>query len=270
MIASAMPTIRTSCSSSPPKLLYGLRHETPILQVATWTSPCATTRFSGLSAVPTTLRRQEDHGLIVDYLRCVRRCGEGALEFDEKGFRSVVGNIEGLQGPAPEAMKCFAFLLASSRHRPGYEGLMGGTVSTGEQRCKCRVRRRVPVLGKLWEAISPDPMLLPFEVDYRRLTRCTSLSRRRAARASSCGTRSARRPSELIHQNVHVDAVRDDLADLVLDASCSMRSSAHPTRRSAPRSSRSGSLRACASTWATLAQGAVRTPRGARGATRAG
>jgi type I restriction enzyme, R subunit len=74
------------------------------------------------------------------------------------------------------------------------------------------------VLGKLWEAISPDPMLLPFETDYRWLTQVyvsvqpTSGTGRLVWHALGAKT------IELIHQNVHIDAVRDDLETLVVDA----------------------------------------------------
>jgi histidinol-phosphate/aromatic aminotransferase/cobyric acid decarboxylase-like protein len=48
-----------------------------------------------------------------------------ALEFDEKGFRDVVGNIDGLKDQLPESMqKCLAFFPGVDRKQTGYEGLM--------------------------------------------------------------------------------------------------------------------------------------------------
>lgn len=61
-------------------------------------------------------------------------------------------------------------------------------------------------------------MLLPYEADYRWLTQVyvsvqpTSGTGKLVWHALGANT------IELIHQNVHVDAVRDDLVTLVLDA----------------------------------------------------
>jgi type I restriction enzyme R subunit len=51
------------------------------------------------------------------------------------------------------------------------------------------------VLGKLWEAISPDPMLSPFETDYRWLTQVYVSVQPTSGTGKLSGTRSAPRPS---------------------------------------------------------------------------
>ena len=74
------------------------------------------------------------------------------------------------------------------------------------------------VLGKLWEAISPDPMLLPFETDYRWLTQVYVSVQPTSGTGKLVWHALGAKTIELIHQNVHVDSVRDDLETLVLDA----------------------------------------------------
>ena len=68
----------------------------------------------------------------------------------------------------------------------------------------------------MWEAVSPDPVLAPHEADYRWLSQVHESVRPAAARLlwHALGARTI----ELIRRNVHIDAVRDDLDTLVLDA----------------------------------------------------
>jgi type I restriction enzyme R subunit len=89
------------------------------------------------------------------------------------------------------------------------------------------------VLGKLWEAISPDPMLLPFETDYRWLTQVYVSVQPTSGTGKLVWHALGAKTIELIHQNVHVDAVRDDLETLVLDAELLEASWDPPIRRSA-------------------------------------
>jgi type I restriction enzyme R subunit len=68
------------------------------------------------------------------------------------------------------------------------------------------------------EAISPDPMLLPFETDYRWLTHVYVSVQPTSGTGKLVWHALGAKTIELIHQNVHVDSVRDDLETLVLDA----------------------------------------------------
>jgi type I restriction enzyme, R subunit len=66
-------------------------------------------------------------GRIVDYLGVFDDVAK-ALEFDEKGFRSVVSNIAGLLDKLPTAMqKCLAFFPGADRTMAGYEGRAGAS-----------------------------------------------------------------------------------------------------------------------------------------------
>ncbi|WP_437757568.1 type I restriction endonuclease subunit R [Sorangium sp. So ce1389] len=199
------------------KLLTGF--DAPILQVMYLDKPLRD--HSLLQAICRTNRTYGDkktHGLIVDYLGVFDDVAK-ALEFDEKGFRNVVGNIEGLKAQLPEAIqKCLAFFPGVDRSQTGYEGLMAAQECLPNNDVRDAFAAEYSVLGKLWEAISPDPVLLPFEVDYRWLTQVYVSVQPTSGTGKLVWHALGAKTIELIHQNVHVDAVRDDLETLVLDA----------------------------------------------------
>jgi type I restriction enzyme, R subunit len=74
------------------------------------------------------------------------------------------------------------------------------------------------VLGKIWEALSPDSVLGPFEKDYKWLSQVYQSVQPSSGHGKLIWHSLGAKTIELIHQNVHVDAVRDDLDTLVLDA----------------------------------------------------
>ena len=73
-------------------------------------------------------------------------------------------------------------------------------------------------LARLWEAISPDPVLSAHETDYRWLTQVYESVRPSTGTGRLLWHALGPKTIELIHEHVHVDAVRDDLETLVLDA----------------------------------------------------
>ena len=199
------------------KLLTGF--DAPILQVMYLDKPLRDhTLLQAVCRTNRTYGDKKTHGLIVDYLGVFDDVAK-ALEFDEKGFRSVVGNIEGLKAQVPEAMqKCLAFFPGVDRTQTGYEGLMAAQECLPNNDVRDAFAAVYSVLSKLWEAISPDPMLLPFEVDYRWLTQVYVSVQPTSGTGKLVWHALGAKTIELIHQNVHVDAVRDDLETLVLDA----------------------------------------------------
>jgi len=105
------------------------------------------------------------------------------------------------------------------------------------------------VLSTLWEAISPDVVVVPFEADYKWLTKvCQSVQPTSGTGKLFWHTLGAK-TIELIHQNVHVEEVRDDLETLVLDAELLEAVLGSPNPDSGRRSTRPSSLRGCGSTW---------------------
>lgn len=214
------------------KLLTGF--DAPILQAMYLDKPMRDhTLLQAICRTNRTYGDKKTHGLIVDYLGVFDDVAK-ALEFDEKGFRSVVGNIAGLKDQLPKAMQaCLAFFPGVDRRQTGYEGLMAAQECLPTNEVRDAFAAEYSVLGKLWEAISPDPMLAAFEADYRWLTQVYTSVQPTSGTGKLIWHALGAKTIELIHQNVHVDAVRDDLDTLIVDAELleAIMGSPDPTQR---------------------------------------
>ena len=73
-------------------------------------------------------------------------------------------------------------------------------------------------LGKLWEALSPDPALQQHETDYRWLSQVYVSVQPTTGQGKLIWHALGAKTIELIHENVHVETVRDDLDEIVVDA----------------------------------------------------
>lgn len=108
--------------------------------------------------------------------------------------------------------------------RPGpdagrYEGLMAAQDCLPNNDVRDRFAAEYSVLGRLWEEKSPpDPMLSTFEADYRWLTQVYVSVQPTSGTGKLLWHALGAKTIELIHQNVHVNPVRDDLETLVVDA----------------------------------------------------
>ncbi|MEQ1749024.1 MAG: type I restriction endonuclease subunit R, partial [Prosthecobacter sp.] len=74
------------------------------------------------------------------------------------------------------------------------------------------------VLGTIWEALSPDPCLSAYAKDYKWLTQVYESVKPVSGNGKLLWHRLGAKTIELINENVHVEAVRDDIEALVLDA----------------------------------------------------
>jgi type I restriction enzyme R subunit len=81
-----------------------------------------------------------------------------------------------------------------------------------------RFAEDVSYMMRLWEAISPDPILGNYETDYRWLVQVYESVKPVTTTGRLLWHRLGAKTIELIHENVHVDAVHDDLETLVVDA----------------------------------------------------
>ena len=199
------------------KLLTGF--DAPILQAMYLDKPMRDhTLLQAITRTNRTYGDKKTHGLIVDYLGVFDDVAK-SLSFDEEGFRRVVANIAALKAQLPEGMqKCLAYFAGVDRALTGYEGLMAAQACLPNNDTRDAFAADYSLLSKLWEALSPDPMLSEFEHDYRWLSQVyVSVQPTRGTGALLWHALGAK-TIELIHQNVHVDAVRDDLDTIVLDA----------------------------------------------------
>ena len=199
------------------KLLTGF--DAPILQAMYLDKPLRDhTLLQAICRVNRTYSEQKTHGLIVDYLGIFDDVAK-ALEFDEKGITAVVSNIQELKDRLPEAMqKCLAFFAGVDRAVEGYEGLIAAQQCLPNNTVRDNFAGEYSLLGKLWEAISPDTILGQYEKDYKWLSQVYQSVQPSSGHGKLIWHSLGAKTIELIHQNVHVDAVRDDLDTLVLDA----------------------------------------------------
>ncbi len=161
---------------------------------------------------------RKTHGVIVDYLGVFDDVPK-ALEFDEQGFRKVVDDIAALKDKVPAAMqKCLAFFPGVDRTQDGYEGLMAAQECLPNNTVRDAFAAEYSVLGKIWEAVSPDPSLAAFNADYRWMSQVYVSVQPTTGTGRLIWHALGAKTIELIHQNVHVDAVHDDLETLVVDA----------------------------------------------------
>jgi len=199
------------------KLLTGF--DAPILQAMYLDKPMRDhTLLQAICRVNRTYSEQKTHGLIVDYLGIFDDVAK-ALEFDDKSVTAVVSNIQELKDRLPEAMqKCLAFFAGVDRTIEGYEGLIAAQQCLPNNTMRDNFAGEYSLLGKLWEAISPDTILGEYEKDYKWLSQVYQSEQPSSGHGKLIWHSLGAKTIELIHQNVHVDAVRDDLDTLVLDA----------------------------------------------------
>lgn len=214
------------------KLLTGF--DAPILQTMYLDKPLRDHTL--LQAICRTNRpygEDKTHGLIVDYLGIFDDVAL-ALQFDEKGVRKAVSNIAELVGKLPGAMhKCFAYFVGCDRTLQGYEGLIAAQECLPTNDMRDAFAADFSVLARIWEAVSPAPVLTQFEKDYRWLVQVYESLKPSTGTGRLLWHRLGAKTIELIHENVHVEAVRDDLDTLVLDAELleAVLGSPDPTRK---------------------------------------
>ncbi len=199
------------------KLLTGF--DAPILQAMYLDKPLRDhTLLQAICRVNRTYSEQKTHGLIVDYLGIFDDVA-ASLEFDDQTIKHVVSNIQELKDKLPEAMqKCLAFFAGCDRTLQGYDGLIAAQQCLPNSNVRDDFASEYTVLNRIWEALSPDTVLGPYEKDYKWLSQVYQSVQPSSGHGKLIWHSLGAKTVELIHQNVHVDAVRDDLDTLVLDA----------------------------------------------------
>ena len=199
------------------KLLTGF--DAPIVQVMYLDKPMKDHNLlQAICRVNRTYGQTKTHGLIVDYIGIFDDVAR-ALDFDEKAVQQVVSNIDELRKALPEQMqKCLAFFPNVDRSLGGFEGLMAAQQCLPNNATRDKFAAEYSVLGRIWEALSPDPCLSPYEKDFRWLTQIYESVKPVSGNGKLVWHRLGAKTIELINQNVQVEAVHDDIDALVLDA----------------------------------------------------
>ena len=114
--------------------------------------------------------------------------------------------------------KCLGYFPGVDRTLTGYEGLMAAQDCLPNKDVRDDFAVDYSYLSRLWEAISPDPMLSQYEVDYRWLSQVYVSVQPTTGKGALIWHALGAKTIELIHENIHVDDIRDDLEEIVLDA----------------------------------------------------
>ena len=199
------------------KLLTGF--DAPILQAMYLDKPLRDhTLLQAICRVNRTYSEQKTHGLIVVYLGFFVDVA-AALDFVDQSVKQLVSNIQELKDKLPEAVqKCLVFFPGIDRDQQGYEGLIAAQQCLPNNQVRDNFAAEYSVLNKIWEALSPDAVLSAYEKDYKWLSQVYQSVQPSSGHGKLIWHSLGAKTIELIHQNVHVDAVRDDLDTLVLDA----------------------------------------------------
>ncbi|HYV06010.1 MAG TPA: type I restriction endonuclease subunit R [Blastocatellia bacterium] len=199
------------------KLLTGF--DAPILQVMYLDKPMKDHNLlQAICRTNRTFGQEKTHGLIVDYIGIFDDVAR-ALNFDEKAVQQVVSNIDELRKALPvQVQKCVTFFTGVDRTVGGYEGLMAAQESLPNNEVRDKFAAAYSVLGTIWEALSPDPCLTPYETDYKWLTLVYESVKPPSGNGKLLWHALGAKTVELINQNVHVESVRDDVETLVMDA----------------------------------------------------
>ncbi|WP_295437862.1 HsdR family type I site-specific deoxyribonuclease [uncultured Thiodictyon sp.] len=199
------------------KLLTGF--DAPILQALYLDKPLRDHTL--LQAICRTNRPYggtKTHGLIIDYLGVFDDLAQ-ALTFDEAGFERVVSNIAALRDQLPGAIqKCLAWFPGVDRGLGGYEGLIAAQDCVPNNAMRDAFAADYSVVSRLWEALSPDPLLTPFSDDYRWLSQVYESLKPSTGQGALLWHVLGEKTIALIHEHVRVGTIHDDLDDLVFDA----------------------------------------------------
>ncbi len=197
------------------KLLTGF--DAPILQAMYLDKPMKDHTL--LQAICRTNRPYtgKTHGLVVDYLGIFDDVGR-ALMFDEKSIRLVITNLEEVKAQLSVIWKkCVDYFPGVNRKVSGYEGLIAAQQCLPNNEKRDAFAADFSVFARVWEALSPDSCLKPYEDDYRWLGQVYESVKPPSGNGKLLWHTLGAKTVELIHQNVHVEAVQDNLETLVMD-----------------------------------------------------
>lgn len=158
------------------------------------------------------------HGLIVDYLGIFDDVAQ-SLMFDDSRVQQVITNIGDLAAELPVAIaEALAFFPNVDRSVDGHEGLLAAQDCLPDDDTRDAFAAAYSKLSQLWEAISPDPVLLTYEEDYKWLTAVFESVRPSDDTGRIVWRGLGQKTLDLINANVTVDVPRDDLETIILNA----------------------------------------------------
>ncbi len=162
---------------------------------------------------------EKTFGRVVDYFGIFDDAAE-ALQFDEESVKQVISNLQELEARLPEAMACcLAYFPRVDRTIDGFEGLEAAQNCINTDDKRDAFAKDYVFLAKLWESLSPADILNNYQADYRWLTGIyQSVKPSNDNIGKLLWHTLGAKTSELIHKNIHVKGIVDEMEEYVLDA----------------------------------------------------
>lgn len=154
------------------------------------------------------------NGLVVDYLGIFDDVAR-VLDFDLESIRGVIENIEDLQAGFPAAMAA----LAQNRNVDGFEGLMAAQQALATPKARDEFTADFSVVHRLWEVLSPSQVLAPFLAEDRWLGSVYESLWPPSGIGVLLWHTLGVQTIDLIHRDVTVDYIQENLETLVLEES---------------------------------------------------
>ena len=158
-------------------------------------------------------------GRIVDYFGVFDDTAK-ALVFDEESIRAVITNLQELREKLPELITMtLDHFPGIDRSIEGFEGLSQAQncINTNEKRDA--FAKDYVSLSKVWESLSPDPILNSYQKDYRWLSQVyTSIRPSSDDHGRLLWHAFGAQTTKLIHENIHVEGIAEDMEEMILDA----------------------------------------------------
>lgn len=199
------------------KLLTGF--DAPILQVMYLDKPMKDhTLLQAICRTNRTYDEGKTNGLIVDYIGIFDNVAK-ALDFDESSMKKVITNIEDVKKQVPALMrKCLSYFMGVDRTKEGWEGLLAAQECIPTNKDKDEFGADYRVLNRAWNALSPDPFLDQYKYDYVWLSKVYESVKPTDNRGALVWAALGAKTMELVHSNIEVGEVHDDMDILTMDA----------------------------------------------------
>ena len=198
------------------KLLTGF--DAPILQTMYLDKPLRDHTL--LQAICRTNRVYNDHkqaGVIVDYLGLFDETAN-ALKFDEVDVGRMVESINKVKDQLPDAMsKCLDFFEGVDRSLNAQQSHVAALNKLGSVDECDRFGRHFRYLTKVWEVVSPDPVLAGYAADYAWLAQRYKAVRQSGGGGQQIWQELGPQTKQLLYKHLSFNIATTDLEDIVLD-----------------------------------------------------
>lgn len=199
------------------KLLTGF--DAPILQVMYLDKPMKDHTL--LQAICRTNRTYDDgktYGLIVDYIGVFDNVAK-ALNFDEASMKKVVTNIEEVKKELPRLLAaCLKYFEGVDRNLDDWETLVEAQQKLPNNDKKDAFAADYRVLNRVYNALSSDPILDNIKADYIWLSKIYESIKPVDNTGGLVWIMLGAKTMELVHQNLQVGDLHDDIDVFNLNA----------------------------------------------------